>query len=441
MTLQAHTVFSADLLRSDTLRRIVGSFWSELYADQAAMSAMLWVSQQLARQYYREMREALDSSHPRLTPLLHTQTFYKVQVAAKDIAAVPFVYGDSSIYGDFTSPFSYGDYRSGGWRMPLATDVKSAAGVANGTVRPSKFFVDGRDCSLTFTGDTPSLTIADHPDDVFTSTDVGGEKFYDVWLYMAGFEVQSLAKRHGRVFNLTGESSEYLRQAIIACREASRHTPSELQLRRLLGAAIREDVVEQRQTVKRIDAVNGKYVVVLDSQRIVGAPGKQPVCSVGDTVLPGDFVFDTVELITFDQPVPPELPGIWFPPRLTRLGQHYFLPNADVTLSRSVVPASLTPTDAAVDPRLSEWLAGSDDAIHKSLLLTDPQNAYAGGVANVLAALASTTLRSSTCLAILREEFVDQAAIQVLRQASTVLPPNVSIIFQSREGTALAWDA
>jgi len=257
---------------------------------------------------------------------------------------------------------------------------------------------------------------------------------------MAGFETQSLAKRHGRVFNLTGESSEYLRQAVIACREASRQAPTELQLRRLLAAAVREEVVEYPQTVRRIDITNGKYVVSLDTQRIVGEVGKLPACNVGDSLQIGDFVFDTVTLVTFDYALPVTLPGVWFPSRMTGLDQAYFLPNASLPLERNVVPSSLTPTADYVDPKLSRWLAGNSDAIHRSLLVTDPQDARAGASANVLASLGKTTLRCSTCLAILRDEFVDSSAVQMLRQSRTVLPPNVSIIFQSYDGGLPTWD-
>lgn len=437
MQISATHAYGPKLPTVAELNQLAGDFWSRLFADQGSISAINAAVQQEYRQQIRNLHEQAATGSFQESPLHHTETFWPLLVRPIDVTLSPIRYGDGYQYGGAHGgqPIYYGQYVEDHWRMPIPGDLVSATGVSDKVAMPDRWYTTGLDAFWR----PGELEMTVDPREVFqTRRDTQGEPYLLLWLYMAKFERFYLANRFGTLLGSYQKSTEPYRSAITACMLSNIYGSNEIRLRELLAAAVGEPVAEKAETVVTLLEDRPSPVVITDRRTVYGRPGKHPVVSVGQVLEAGDFFFDSVKFSDFRSGVPDWLSSITLPKAVTGVAEAE-IPAGTVPISVSL-KNDKTYIRTGVDyPEFWDWINSAEPSLpailaeHLGLKVSNrntPSPEVFPASADVLSALAESSLRYSLSVSLLRSSTLVDGAAQTLGMIRQLLPPWVAHVVQ-----------
>lgn len=436
----------------DKLNNLAGDYWARFYEGQADLYAISGAVQQELRQEIRNLHEIAASHNPSTAPLHHHETFWPVLIDPDTIQFEPIVYGEEHVFGDPSRPVFYGQTYEDAWWVPLDPAIVDFCAVCDSIVSPKLFLTSGLEARVRRTAESNHLELRVDPAAAFRMiTDQYGRNRLLLWLYMPAFEKYLIGQRFGTIIDTFLPSTAAYRNAVIATFDAYVLGASELQLRRLLAAAVDEVVAEQGEVVEYVLLDRPSPAIITNRRTVVGAPDKLPVVAVGDHLQAGDFFFDSVRFTDFRAGVPTWMTSLTIPGRVTGLSVDTTIPAGDIAFNATVVEGETPSTRIEFQigsEQFWDWMnrpAGKFAIYLANRLGIRPDNANAPrpdefpDEADLLAALAHSPLRYSLSVSQIKSEHLVPEATAILRLVREVVPPWVSHIIQFNGDPPVGW--
>lgn len=436
----------------DKLNNLAGDYWARFYEGKADLYALSGGIQQELRQEIRNVHEIAASHNASAAPIFHHETFWPVLVDPATVQFEPIVYGEEHIYGDPSKPVFYGQTYEDAWWVPIDPSIVEFCAVCDSIVSPDVFLTSGFEARVRRTAVSNHLEVRVNPTEAFrTIIDQYGRERLLIWLYMPAFDRYLIAQRFGTIIDTFLPSTYAYRNAVAATFDSFILGSSELQLRRVLAAAVNEVVADKDEVVEYILTERPSPVVITNQRTVVGAPGKVPAVSVGQRLVVGDFFFDTVQFTDFSGGVPSWLTSLALPGRITGLKVDTVIPAGDLPLTVTTEPGDEPASRVEFQcgsEQFWDWINRPVGAFARFLafhLGIRPDNPLAPrsdefpDEADLLDALAHSPLRYSISVSQIKSEHLVPEATAILRLVREVVPPWVSHIIQFNGDPPVGW--
>lgn len=302
---------------------ILGTFWKKYVDDRDTLRVHEFAHHQIQADVLTRA-DALDSAASVLTvEPFRTQQWWAVQLKESALVVEPnlVVYGAGRTYGDGTV-YGQVERHSYGWIMPGA--IKSIGLVVDRFVNPSVIF-DVSNCN--FNAATSALRFDNNPFDTVASRllydDTGAAITYVaadgtvqqdrelvLWLRNVSFDQSDIFLRFGSIIKVSSSSSAAYRATVEAVWRALVMGPSMDVLWRGLLASAGLQYAAGSEIVESIGLDTKGLVVVTSAAVYRGHRDAAAVVAVGDTLVAGQQIFDTVELIDASDGKPDNLANL-----------------------------------------------------------------------------------------------------------------------------------
>ena len=302
---------------------LLGTFWKERVEDRDVLQVHEFAHHGIHADALTHA-DAMDRTASVLTvEPLRTQQWWAIQLRESALVQEPnlVVYGGGRVFGDGTV-YGQVERNSYGWIIPGT--IKSIGLIVDNPWTPATIF----DISnSSFDATTSVLRFDENPFDTVTSrllydssgaavtyVDRAGVTHQDrelvLWLRNVGFDQNDIFLRFGSIIKVAGASSATYRGTVEAVWRALLQGPSmEVLWRGLLASAGLQYVVGS-ETVERVQVDFDGLAVVTSKSVYRAAAAATAVVQVGDVLIPGQRIFDTVELIDGSDGLPDTLTGL-----------------------------------------------------------------------------------------------------------------------------------
>lgn len=448
--LTSETMFGAGIPTVADLIRTFGGYWPYNHQNEDELVAIATGLQNMVRDTVRELGEfQVNASYKTASPL--TFFTYKAHTVPIDsIRKVPVKYGDNVTYGGklYGSDLLYGDQYNTRWELPLPEELWDFCLISDKPVRPSKVFVKDIDAVI----NRPARTLEILHDDItsiFSPAPGEGADSLTVWLYMPGFDYKRMARQYATRIP-ANFISPLNHLAVRAVHDSYVNGASELTLRKFISGATLSPITEEAETVVAVLIRDGRYVVVTDKRSYKGLPGDTAVVTVGQKLLPGDFMFDSVRFTTFENGLVPDwLKYVEFP-------KTYFGTNDSISIETGPLATTYANDAAGLTYPMFDVIARQDDLAKFWSLFSGIANTAAPSltariaaghglpaigkwptnqtnlpqIVDILSYLAQSWLRYGVSVSQIKHKYSTPEMRALLRNVGQVVPPWVSHIVQ-----------
>lgn len=439
MYLPASHAFGDKLPTVDVLNWLAGDFWANFYGAQSELSAINGGLQQEFRQSLRRLHEITNAGHWHTTSAFEHETFWPLLIDPASVVQAPIVYGEGWAY-DSNPPVFYGQVIEDRWRFPVDLKLAEFTAVCDSVVSPKTLIIDGFGASLHRTAIDANIELDVDPRITFrrVNNDAGKECLL-IWLYMAGFDNRTIAKRYGQIFDTFSESTVAYQRAVNTVMDTYVHGSSELRLRKLLAAVVDEVVADADEVVELILTDRESPVVITNRRSVEGRPGKVPSVAVGDELELGDFFFETVRFTDFRYGKPDWMNELVVPGRIPGIADDTTIPSGVWPLIATRVGDYTRIESSFGTKEFWDWLNGDSGqfAAYLSQYLQLPVASHCNADPrmfpasfDVLQAIANSPLRYSLSVSQIVSQFLTPDAVSLLRLIREVVPPWVTHIVQ-----------
>lgn len=299
-------IIPAEMTTSDSLLRLLGSFWSEIYQDDGQLRTILDGISALQWQSAINMQETEDCIDWSKTPVWHREQWYRLVLrdGQQVSTGIPYRYGTELYFGPTDGiERSFGDYRVTFTSYAVSTELAKAACIVNQMRNPTVWLTNGIDFYIDPTESLIYFRTDPLTDDRFqkelVSTDDGHVQQTIIWLHQADIDKQILQTNLGTALKLWANSSERYRELLVAVAEARVGGTTKTLLQRIITAVTQMAFAKTTETVLAV-VPEARQLLVLTDKNVYTAPATATaMVAVADQLSAGDAIFDIAEIITF----------------------------------------------------------------------------------------------------------------------------------------------
>ena len=292
----------------EKLRASLGSFWSEIFTDEAVLTSLLHARAQLDAQTQLDFMELLSSISRLNVPVFHTDNWFLLTLrqSDKDNTALRLPKFDGTYtFGDPVT-LSFDDVLETpfhAWAVP--PDLKQAPAILNRIVAASLTLTHGvdyllQDGVLVFRNDpfeNPYVPVRG----IYENSAVIDREL-QLWVYRGQFDWRHIAEQFGYVIGLKLPSSEPYKRLVNAVLDGITEGPSRRSVLNVLSAVCDVPLVlETQETVETIDTDSRAQWVVTDKHAYEIHPDAAVIVNSGDVLSQGDPLCDTLRLLEFNR--------------------------------------------------------------------------------------------------------------------------------------------
>jgi hypothetical protein len=306
---------STDYDKARNLLAMLGSHWYNTYQGQHLVSGYTFARGQEEAQAHLDLLEAVASLSRLETPVFHRDNWYLLTLKESELNNDLLKYDEGAVYGynpDGTL-YEYG-IPSGGahglYEFPIPADLKDVNQVFNRITEPSLSYTKGIDFQLP--GDATILFRTNPFDsdllpkrEVYEGSEVT-DREVDIWVYRGEFDWNHLHNHWGFVLAMYLESSEDYKDLLNAIFDAYTEGTAEKQVEAAFAAISGTPlVVESTETVEVIQTDSSHIAIITDKNVYRFPTNAVAIVAVGDVLLAGDQLVDTVTFYDFNRGVTP----------------------------------------------------------------------------------------------------------------------------------------
>jgi hypothetical protein len=313
-----YTFPANDYERVNNLLGILGSYWSTVFDRTDQTHSIVEGSSRQAFQTFLDTVELFNSVSRLKVPVFNTKQWFPITLLESERN------GDRAGLARYDGEFSFNQtaptirFDRGVERetssFPLADDMVRAPAIFNRILAPSLALVEGTDYFI-----TDDLDIITFRDDPFQDPRVPKREILEdgaivdretiLWAFRGQFDSNDIFLQFGYVLGLQLKSSEAYRDLVNAVFdglvEGTTLRNVQAAASALMGVPL---VVEQRETVERIEDDGRFQLVITDVNVYRFQQGTTVIVSEGDVVNAGQPLTDVVQIFEFQRgEVPPDL--------------------------------------------------------------------------------------------------------------------------------------
>ncbi|NDC41873.1 MAG: hypothetical protein EBZ77_10040, partial [Chitinophagia bacterium] len=443
-----NSAFGDGIPSSRQVVKFFGDYWSTIYPDDGIISTLGYALKEELRQNFRKLKAFADDHDFNNAQALTYFTHFPLIVPLPLIKRPPIRFGDGFKFGQIINgqTFVYGQASPFWWEVPVPNSLMTVAAACDKPANPNVVLAAPFDVRPA--GQPGKLELhVDSVTDLFNVIDTEQGKCVVIWLYMAGFDDLRIQRRFGRYIKNQLPSTQNVVDTCKVSYDSLIQGPSEYKLRKFLSAACQAPIANTQEKVVAIRTNRAVPVVITDKQTAYGNRGAVPVVNVGDTLSPGDFLFDTVKFTDFSN-IPAWLTSINIPSTFfgARAGIEIAAGNLSVTYTQKTdfiqirFPVTGDPADvvkfwadfdnacANSKPSLARRIATL-----KNIPLVgenDPPISLLPTSVNILELLAKSWFYQALSLSKIKTTYLPKHAGSLLSNVHTVIPAWTSHIVQ-----------
>ena len=447
----------SDIDRPGRLKSSLGSFWYEIYSDQASVDGIIRGRSMLGRQLFNDLAE-LEAAMSRFTvPVYHRERWLPLTLRKSEMNANTAVlrYGDAAVFGIQESGrlYQYGEPATrADSSFPLPGTLVTGAIICDQVDHPTVGLSLGVDFLVR--PERGEIVFRENPFEnpllvargVYADGTLADYEL-DLWLYGA-LQDESLVHRHfGYILGIGGSGERYrdlVNAFVDSVVEGSTMSAIQNAVAACTGIPF---VLEQTETVELVTSDDRGRVIATDRHVYRFPPGAVPLVAAGDETKAGESLVSNVEIVEFQRgTLPDDLRAL----TLGRgfLAEGYF---SELTFENKTVPLVVEedvdgytkvsfelggfPTD--VEQFFDDLHAKGVAAEQTLAMLLDRRTNKTGQpragalptTINPLKFLAENVLRHHTFLVRVRGDLgQDAAGLRYLKQIRKYAPPHVAMI-------------
>lgn len=308
---------SWDYNKGYQLLQKLGSFWSDVFADQNKVATFLRASAHERHQTYLNFLETVASVSRFTVPVFHKEYWYLLTAKKSDAAQILSIYqADDLVYGpqSGTDPARPAGFVQvyGGEDNPFQTQfdlslfpnlTNADFTIQNRVINPSKTWVNGLDYEINEERNTlrfrnnlfndSSVTIRD----IYDAAGVKIDEELSLWLYCGEFDLDYVYRQFGYVLGVQLQSSEFYRDLLNAFWDMHVLGPSVSSLMTMLSAAAGvPTILEPVEVVEVVRQESESWLVVTDKNVYRIPLGATPTVAVDDTVRVGASICNAIQI-------------------------------------------------------------------------------------------------------------------------------------------------
>lgn len=317
MPLNAPYTYPASLLdERERLLATIGSFWSEIFTDEATLSSFLHARAQLDVQTQLDFMELLSSISRFNVPVFHIDNWYSLTLRLTDKDAADLLiprFDGTAVFAD-PAEIQFGQQLERpfhAWQAPAS--LKTAPVILNRIVASSLTLTHGVDYVL----QDGVLLFRDNP---FESPWVPVRDIYEegrivdrelqLWIYRGEFDWTTVYKQFGAVIGLQLPSSDVYKRLVNGVFDSIVRGPSRRNVLDIFSAVCDVPLARGEETVQEIRADSRALWIITDKHAYECHLDATAVVSVGDVLQAGDTLTDTLAYHEFNRgqaPTPEQL--------------------------------------------------------------------------------------------------------------------------------------
>lgn len=299
---------ASELQSAEHLLQVLGSFWAETFAGGFTVGSLALARAQRDAQHHLNLLELVASMSRFNVPVFHTENWYflVLKESERDLAPVNLPKYDGTYVYDEATGLRYGDTLSDSydsWTAPAA--LVSAGCICNRITDAGVTLVNGIDFQLV----DGSVRFRSNPFDnsafairsLFSGNDVV-DREVGLWVYRGSFDLDTVYEQFGYAIGLAGSSSEGYKSLVNAVYDGLVEGTSVRAVQQAWSAIcgvplVKDDVEVVEQVLVRVDDL----LVVTDRNAYSFHPESTPLVAVGDALLAGDALTDTLQFFEFNR--------------------------------------------------------------------------------------------------------------------------------------------
>jgi hypothetical protein len=317
-----YTYPTNDLDRADTLLSLLGSYWSTTYLGMDFLQDVVQAKAHLTAQTWLNFMELVSSVSRFNVPIFHQENWYALVLKESELnnfeLLVPDYKTGTAYTYDVAGGLEYGKAAAtdGYFSVPLPTSVVSVKTILNQIAAPSVVFTAGVDYWIEKSG---VLTFSENPfknSSLAIRDIIKDGKVVDrecvLWLYHGQWEWETVYEQFGYVLNFRMASSEGYRDVINAVLDAFTGGTSAKNLQFAWSAITGIPLVTDPEEVVKFVGKDSRSLAVVTDKNAYSFPiDSSATVSVGDTVVTGDDLVDSIQIFEFNRgTIPADLTGL-----------------------------------------------------------------------------------------------------------------------------------
>ena len=349
------------------LYRSLGSFWTQIFRDQATLRGYtLALAEEIIQRYY-DLVEVVNSYSVKDTPIFHKEKWKPIRILRSRFGTAPFVFESGhAVFGPQAENDQYYQkviFQFGFPKRPSANvylvnvgdELKDFGVITDRIFNPSKYYFKGSDVVvqdgiLYFNSDIfndekiAKSNVISENGEVVQFLDTSGvlqdEQLIVLWVYHADVDQSILTNNFANLFELDLKNDQTLKGILKAIFDLFVDGPNVINIKSICAAFLGiSPIIETIETVEDVFSDEVNQFVVTDRHVYKFALDQTLLTTVknGAEFLAGDMLVDTIEY--YDNAV---TPGWWKSSKTIRnklaLSQYLFLGNYE---SQIIVPNTL----------------------------------------------------------------------------------------------------
>lgn len=319
-----YTYPANDYDRVNNLLALLGSHWYNSYQGQVVLQGYLRARAREEAQAHLDLLETVASLSRFDVPIFHRDNWYLLTLSESSMNSRPLSYGDGATYGYQTDGtlYQYGLGVPSSQRLfefELPADLSSCSTILNRITEPSRTMTRGIDFTIEAQADSDAklLRLRANP---FTDSRIPIREVYDgsevvdrevdLWVFRGEFDWGHVYTHFGYVLSLRLASSEDFRAIVNAIMDAYVLGTAVQQVNAAVAAITGIPVVVEAQETVELVSRDSSHLVVVTSHTVYKYPlDCTPTVAVGDVVVAGDQLVDTVTFYEFNDGTVPDALG------------------------------------------------------------------------------------------------------------------------------------
>jgi hypothetical protein len=348
---------------SRKLLSLLGSHWGATYQGYELVRDHCYARAQTDAQTYLGYLEAIASVSRFTVPIFHTDNWYFLPILETEFLEDPLTYGDGSVYGP--QPSNNVEYKFGGnhgstyYNVSVPDGLERVRTIFNRITEPSVTLTEGLDYIIS----NDSLVFAANlfDNDLIPKRDIyeDGEvvdRQIGLWLFKGQFDWEHTYKHFGYVLGMhLTPSSESYRDLVNAVMDALVEGTAEKHIEAVVAAVAGIPVViEATEVVEAIITDHRGLLIATDQNAYRYSDASTAIVAVGDTVVAGQQLVDSVEFFDLNQGATPAINAVTLDEGFL-LSDYY----GEITFYNKTVPLVVDTTEAKtkVSFELGGWPA------------------------------------------------------------------------------------